>query len=214
MGRASRTVMWAYRVAAGTLSLLIGFRVASARAHRDVMRDGPVSTVAVGDTLPNEALDVHDGGLRSQWFLTAKTTNLKGLAGTGCAIVIFFESTCPACEQMAPRWVGLRQLQVGDRSARVVWVSVNREDRGGTQFLRGMHVTGSWYAVRSLEQVHALGVRAWPTIYIIDSYGRLAGLGDTDPARVKTLPKACKDTLQGAEVTKGGVRLPAGRQGS
>lgn len=59
----------------------------------------------------------------------ASWVSLRALvSGPRCSLLVFFDSTCPMCTEIAPHWEGLPELELSGVVHRVFWIAVNPRD--------------------------------------------------------------------------------------
>lgn len=176
-------------VGAGT-----GMRAYERHWQQAALKPGPVVPPRIGQRLPSTRLDVHNDKLRNQYRLTREETTLGALASSSrCSLFIFFESSCEWCHELAKQWTGVSSVSIGAATLPVRWITVNRSDEGAGEFVASLHQSQPWYAVRSLSDAHALGVRSWPAVYIVGHDGEYFGLASPTPAKIEQVPNACGD---------------------
>lgn len=114
------------------------------------------------------------------------------LASDGCAVVLFFASTCSVTPKISPQWKGVRAIERGNRSAGVAWVSVNVADAGAEAFMRNEGLPGEPLFVQSSKDLRYLGITGYPVAYLIGPGGTYLGQIAREPGAIDSLPALCK----------------------
>lgn len=117
-------------------------------------------------------------------------TPLSSITGAaGCSVLIFFESSCPACEALAPSWRGVHVLGLGH--VPVTWVTIHKADTGAKSFLERHGLPRPAYAISGRADRMMIGALFWPNIYVVDSAnGLLAQIPGAVPDSVP-VPSRC-----------------------
>lgn len=114
------------------------------------------------------------------------------VAGGGCAVVLFFASTCSVTPKISPLWKGVEKIVRGDRSAAIAWISVNVADSGAEAFMRNEGLPGEPLFVQSSEDLRYLGVTGYPVAYLIGPGGTYLGQIAREPHAIDSLPALCR----------------------
>jgi hypothetical protein len=106
----------------------------------------------------------------------------------GCSILVFFQSTCPSCEALAPLWSGLEEVT----SARgavipVAWIALFPGDTGASAFVSRHRVNVQSYSLADDHSRRALGIRHWPQLWLV-SDGVFRARLSRSPSSLKTAP--------------------------
>ncbi len=147
------------------LALAAAFQIASRVLirHKDASTF-PVKRFAIGDTLP--PVSFRSAGRTGPLnLLGPKKTSLEDIV-YGCAILIFFRSTCPACEKIVQSWRYVDSLQVAGTPLPVRWIGTAMDPSAEEWIQR--HNLGSAY-IADVTTWRTLGVRFVPVGYIVDS---------------------------------------------
>lgn len=129
--------------------------------------------------------------------------SLRQMFADGCGLLVFFVSTCPFCEEMAPKWAGVSSISTGRGDIRPAWIAVSAADTGATGFVRRHNLTQPWYAVQTPDDRRDLGINGWPTLYVVSAGGRFEGeITSRDPDSVELIATA-ERCLRGSERTSG-----------
>lgn len=186
--RKSRGFNW-YLITLASLGVVLCVQVA-ALVHRRAAPLPKLATLRPGDALPDLSLDriVASSSGRQE---VERGPRLSDFVRTGCAIVLFFESTCPACERIAPSWSNRRSIVIDGIALPVHWVTVHRTDAGALRFAQRHGLPQPVYAVRSAADLSALGVNSWPRAYAIAGRGVYAGSLRILPEEITALPPRC-----------------------
>lgn len=140
---------------------------------------------AVVESVP---LSVHRSGRET----VAGTANLSEVIGDRCTILIFFQSDCLYCRQVAEVWQGTHEVEFGKVTIPVKWVAVDRNDPGATRLVSQFDLTSPWYSIRGREDRMALGVAAWPKLLLFAPQGLfLEELARDIPSGSTALPTRC-----------------------
>jgi hypothetical protein len=135
-----------------------------ARRRRDVV---------VADVLPGDRVaDVRLRPLSGDG--PTRTRGARGLFAGSCGVTVFFLSTCPACDVMAPAWSGVDSVTVGGRGVPVAWIGLSA-DTAAASFL-GMYDLAPGYVAKSLHDLARLGVSGTPTVYLLNRGALVARL--------------------------------------
>lgn len=110
---------------------------------------------------------IGDVGVRpiGQSMLGDRTLPLADLFNRGCGLLVFFWSSCPACEQQAPLWSGKQFLVLPDGELPIAWIGV-ASDPGAEDFLQRNDLAPG-FVVDQLQTFGRLGVRGTPTVYLV-----------------------------------------------
>jgi len=105
---------------------------------------------------------------------------------------VFFDSSCPYCENIAPHWSGIRKLELNGASVHVDWIGVLAEDPGAREYVNSFSPGSGWLRVPSDRARGELGAFGTPLAYIIGPdrvfHGRTAVL----PREIVEFPEACR----------------------
>jgi hypothetical protein len=93
---------------------------------------------------------------------------LKQVAGSACHVLVFFQSTCPACEAIAPLWSDIVHVKESEGEAvPVTWIAIFRRDEEAAAFVRRHRLNSDWYSLAEDRDRRALGIQHWPQIWLI-----------------------------------------------
>jgi hypothetical protein len=168
-------------------AILIGMQ----SSHLPKLTAAPLPGPAGGEPLPS--LQVESAGVA----MPLSTM----LVGTGaCGLLVFYESTCPACRRMRRSW-NQRFQQYRDASGhdiRAMWLTAE-EEGAAREFIAGYDFDGITLAQVAPGYDRALsrmGFYSTPTIFLIDSGGRLRYgiIGDLFPPAA-TIEQVCGSAL-------------------
>jgi len=134
----------------------------------DDMGKSPIGTVrplVFDDTLPQVTLYAVQGRswLPFGWSKTQLTSMFPR-----CGLLVFFSSSCPACERAAPAWEGRDSLEVAGARIPVLWIG-RRDDREASSWTK-RHGFNNSYLVRR-DAWWQLGIEYVPQMYIVDHDG-------------------------------------------
>jgi hypothetical protein len=150
-----------------------------------------------GDHLENIQLASFVGSERRD------NVSLRQVFADGCGLFVFFVSTCPYCDEMAPKWADVSTITTASGDIRVAWVAVTIADSGAIDFVRRHNLTQPWYAIRTTDERRDLGITGWPTLYLVSAGGRFEGeITSRDPGSVELIATA-ERCLRGSERTTG-----------
>lgn len=133
--------------------------------------------VTVGDSL------VFARGSASGENMRASLTNARGCLG-----LIFFRSTCPACQRVAPTYSDVKEIAVESINMPIIWVGVADDD--GRAIFAEDHRLPTVLTVSTREFLNA-GVDRIPLLYILSS--DLTIMAITHP-RKEVVATVAKDT--------------------
>ena len=113
-----------------------------------------------------------------------------------CRLLIFFESSCPACELIAPDWEEQELLHIGEAGrAQVTWITVSPEDTGARRFLDVHGLARPGLSLTSSSAWEALGITHWPMMYLVDGQGTVLASPQGRPTEiVGSLPSCTSGT--------------------
>ena len=120
-----------------------------------------------------------------------QTVVLDSIFTEACTVAVFFASTCPVCETIAPNWARLTRIEHSGRNFPVVWIAVDRHDRGASQFVRDNQLPTPWYAFLDRKDRNAWAVDRWPLIYFVAKGAVYWGTVGRNPAALGPIPSAC-----------------------
>lgn len=160
----SSTVM---RVLVVVLTIAAVLQVALLITSEDTAKrpSATLRPLVFGDTLPDITLYAVGG---SRWVpFSRPKTQLTSLFSR-CGLLVFFSSSCPACERAAPSWEGRDSLEVADARVPVFWIG-RGDDREASSWVE-RHGFKNSYEVRP-DAWRELGVEFVPQMYIVDNDG-------------------------------------------
>lgn len=118
-------------------------------------------------------------------------SSLRAVAGEGCTLLIFFASTCPYCEQIAPLWAEVDSVELGGAFAKVAWVGVTPADTGALDFVRTHRLAEPAYVAESRAESRRAGIGGWPYVLLVNS-GVVRGVGlPWSPSRIRETEARC-----------------------
>lgn len=141
-----------------------------------------VTRVVVGNDVGGRTRQVTEGEVLENVGLVAFVNEDRGrviplheVFGSGCGIMVFFDSRCSYCEQMAGKWSNVTSIATSVRQLPVAWTAVSLADTGAAGFIRRHRLTQPWYAVQTDDDRRSLGIGGWPTLYLLSPGGRFEG---------------------------------------
>lgn len=126
--------------------------------HRKPTPVARPSVLVAGDKIP--AAKLYDPWKR--WPILPETR--LNVAFPACGVVVFFNSTCPACERVAPGWNGADSITVSGTRLPVVWIGTS-SDKGASDWL-GRHGFKNSYLVKATDW-RQLNVDFVPQVFIV-----------------------------------------------
>ncbi len=110
-------------------------------------------------------------------------TTLRNITTASCQVVVFYHSTCPVCDRIAPFWQHTQRVTTKTEDIPVIWVSVSASDTGASAFLsRHDLASNGALGVASIRELKRLGITAWPRFLLVDSAGHYTAEGPRKPA--------------------------------
>ena len=171
------------------MALFVGILMAQVvfiAEKRRVRELEPVDLIP-GTTVENVRLSVHENQ-----GLVAGAGDLWDVIGDRCMILIFFQSSCPYCKRVADEWRGVSEVEYEGVTVPVKWTSVMDSDLGAAQFVTQFDLPLPWFSMRGREDRMALGIVAWPKLYLLAPDGVFAGELPRDlPAEGTAPPNRC-----------------------
>jgi len=158
-------------------AVLQGAWLLSKRVDR---QEGAPRPYAKGQVLPRMTFRK---ALGSPWE-RLRRPHLDGLI-QGCALLIFFRSTCPACERLAPEWGGQPVVQIADVVLPVFWIGA--ADDSGAQAWLERHSLRNGLLARERTWRQDLRVSYVPQYYILAPGRLLVGIGGGELTRPEAL---------------------------
>jgi hypothetical protein len=151
----------------------------------------PIYQWRAGDTLPDVPILISNVGGSSE-------ESSLGKLGTGCAILVFFQSGCRACAALAPHWGSTKSLLAGHDSLPVYWVSVSPDDPKAEAFVNDFKLAPRYVeAVKGKDMVD-LGVVQYPAVYIVKDGRVLVRKPGLYPEDIVKRPGGCKEWIRGS----------------
>jgi len=159
MPRVSRHLQWA------TVGLAVLLCVQLVARHAGTSQDGRQRPpLRSGEFLPNGTFaDQGDGGSVHSLSAIFRDRNVP------CALVIYFRSTCSACQALAPAWADSTTVLVQEIRMPVLWVGGDR-DASANAFLQEHHLPGRTISHSDWSE---LGIPFVPYGHIVDRSGVL-----------------------------------------
>lgn len=115
-------------------------------------------------------------------------TTLRNIATASCQVVVFYHSTCPVCDRIAPFWQRTQRVTTNTGNIPVIWVSVSASDTGARAFLSRHELSSNdALGVVSIRELKRLGITAWPRFLLVDSAGHYTAEGPRKPADYKRI---------------------------
>lgn len=167
------------------LAVVLGSRVFSSVLPRDSRPVVDVARLQEGDNVPNVEMIVMSraAGRRS-------TMLLSELWKESCVALVFFDPYCAVCRELASRWQGRRNLgKTG--GVRIHWISINVDDDLVNEFQLEYGLPTPVLRVTSIDDSWRIGVVRTPTLYWIDTDGKLKGPLSTDAAEASATVSGC-----------------------
>lgn len=146
----------------------------------------PVSLIQIGDTLPDLQISTKHELSR------AETSTISQLVdNSNCSLLIFFDSSCPICRDVAPDWKGKRNLQIGTTLIPVHWIAIRQSDTEAGNFLikYGLHKEPIF--LNKGEDASKLGVAGTPTVYLVSRNMVFLGKQAQVPMGIDSIPNFC-----------------------
>lgn len=175
---------------ASTAIIIVLSGAAAVQAYRVYGRDNAVLRVAyfeLGDTLPPISLDVL---VETPGSVKPTALTLETISKQSCTVMIFFESSCPACEALAPHWSKVHTVRSGVQAFAVSWVSVRHQDPNARSFIERHALARPAYAVRSQSDLARIGIGYWPQVVVLGENGVFLGNVARTPDEI-AVPEAC-----------------------
>lgn len=138
----------------------------------------PTVPFALGDTVPGFELRALSSGVRH---------TLSSLRSP-CALVVFYSSSCPACERRVPEWRAKKRLAVAGTDVPVYWVT-SHKDRGGAEWAHRNELNG--FAVKHKTLTRAARVEYVPQYMLLGPRNELLLYGVVLPGT----PQLLADTI-------------------
>lgn len=111
--------------------------------------------VVSGDLVPSDIRLISDG----------RSVELADVAGAeACVVLYFFDPHCPACEEYAPNWQGVRGLGPND-AIPVAWVAMNPNEQEVDAFMERFDLGPANYRLRRVEDGYLIGIPSVPLIW-------------------------------------------------
>ncbi|MBT8395453.1 MAG: hypothetical protein HKO65_10645 [Gemmatimonadetes bacterium] len=139
-------------------------------AEKRRVRNLEPTRLAPGTSVKNIQLSVHD--IQEP---TADFERLWDAVSDRCTIMIFFDSDCTFCRQVAEEWRGVREVKYEGLTVPVKWTSVWANDLGAAQFVEQYGLPSPWYSMRGREDRMAFGITEWPKLYLLAPEGVFEG---------------------------------------
>ena len=143
--------------------LLVGAVLQSGMLGWDTYRASHLRIPSVGDTVPNVSL-------RS--LTAAKRVRLSEI-GTGCKLMIFYDTQCRGCSRAADEWAGVKVANTAATQIPVIWVGSSDDTEAREWSAR--YILNSY--VVSASAFRSLGIQYYPQFYIVDADNVLAAKG-------------------------------------
>ncbi len=106
----------------------------------------------------------------TQQGASAKSVDMYRSLGASCTLLVFFQSSCPACESVAPLWSDVQAVETASGLlVPVVWVAVFRHDDGAGDFVRRHHLAPKWLSLESDKDRRQLGIQSWPQVWVVSN---------------------------------------------
>ena len=185
--RSPRHNVWRLLVVVSLSGILIQ-SVTKYRTRQVLASNTPTAAIAVGDVLADVPLRIHGdtGG--------GRMLELSQLvAQASCSVLIFFDSSCPICVDMAYDWRRVRELDQGGSILPVKWIALESHDKGAQRFVATDSLAETWYSVTTHKDLAALGIEGSPSIYLVNRQRRFGGMvASATPRSLRVRADSCQ----------------------
>jgi hypothetical protein len=145
------------------------------------------------DLNPGEAIENVQFGKYATPGQRASHVSLVEVVGGRCAVLFFFDSACPYCEQLAEGWADVTEVEHDGISVPILWASILPDDPEAPRFIDRFRLPFPWLYVRGREDRMSLGITATPAIYLVSPGGVFEQHMPREKAVAVALPPVCKN---------------------
>ena len=175
------------RSAWALVAVLLGFLILQFNGLEPWDRgDNDADHVAINDTLP-EAL------------VSSILRDARGAMRNDrrpCTLALFFNSTCAACERVAPAWRNVGYVRTTHTVLPAVWLG-RHSDEGAIEWIERHGIPMSKRL--NDDEWSSLDVRLVPSYYVIDGANRMRMMGVVNPRGIAALNDQSEGILRSCE---------------
>jgi hypothetical protein len=172
-----------------SLALLLAQVSRRALKHRESSGVATAVALKVNDALPS--VRIRTGKSSKSTDVPARLHDL--VRHDRCSILVFFDSSCPICRDMAPSWSSKRFLDVGGDSLPIHWIAINPADTGAAGFIARYRLSEPYFTLVSDADRASLGVTGTPAVFLVDSSMKFLGRRSGEPAQVSIPERECEN---------------------
>jgi hypothetical protein len=116
-----------------------------------------------------------------------KDITLAELTEGSCALLLFFQSQCPACNSVAEHWKTKAETTTASGDTLPITFVAFSTDTSALAFMQRHELSAEWYRLKSERWRKKLRVNRWPLVYLVKD-GVLVDLPPRTPEALAQYP--------------------------